>query len=217
MHLAAALVVGFGGGILVMGLLQARGPASSAGFEPLPPVTASSAPIDVSTEGRPYKGPADAPVTVVEFTDYECPYCAQHFRETYSELLSRYDRELRYVIRNFPVSTLHPHAQLAAVAAECAHDQGRFWDYHDLLFERSPALERADLLTYAREARLDLDAFEGCIESEEMAAIVERDFQDGVAYGVRATPTFFINGRRVVGALALDQFVPLIDAALEEL
>lgn len=212
LYMAVALLVGFGGGMATMGIL--RSPASD-GPDLLPPAPPSSGPIDVAIEGRPTRGPADAPVTLVEFTDYQCPYCGQHFRETYPELLSRYDGQLRYVVRNFPVRTLHPHAERAAAAAECAHEQERFWEYHDLLFERSPALDPRSLEAYAEEVRLDTERFQQCLEAERIETLVRRDFDDGVAYGVRATPTFFINGHRLVGALPLDQFATLIDAELE--
>ncbi len=120
------------------------------------------------------------------------------------------------MIRNFPLSSIHPQAQQAAEAAECAEEQGRFWEYHDFLFQRSPALGVEHVTAYAAEAGLDTERFEDCLESGRKADVVAADFEDGLSYGVSGTPTFFINGRRVVGTLSLDEFESYIDAALDE-
>ncbi|NIM51711.1 MAG: thioredoxin domain-containing protein [Gemmatimonadales bacterium] len=214
-----ALIIGFGSGvgaaIIFLGAAPATREASSR------PGTASDVPttpqqmglVQVATEGRPYQGPEDAAVTLVEFTDYECPFCAQYFQLTYPNLLAKYEGKLRYVIRNFPVNSIHPRAQKAAEAAECADDQGKFWEYHDILFQRQTALEVESLKRYAAELGLDAEAFDRCVDSGEKAAVVFRDLQDGLNYGVRGTPTFFINGRMLVGAQPLAVFESYIDAA----
>ncbi len=217
MYLALGVVLGFGVGYATAMALSGRAavapaPAAIAAL----PTFAELTSVEVQIEGRPYRGPDDAPVTLLEFTDYECPFCAQHFRQTYPGLLSEYEGKLKYVIRNFPLSSIHPQAQRAAEAAECAEEQGRFWEYHDLLFQRAPALGMEHLTAYAAEVGLDVERFDDCLESGRKADVVAADFDAGLSYGVSGTPTFFINGRRVGGALSLDEFESYIDAALEE-
>jgi protein-disulfide isomerase len=169
-----------------------------------------AAPVDVDTTGRPSLGSDTAPVTLVEFTDYECPFCKHHFQETYDSILVEYGGRVRYVVRNFPLA-IHGRAQKAAEGAECANDQGRFWKYHDLLFQRAPALGRDSLMAYAAHVGLDVAAFTKCLDSGEKAAVVARDSKDGAKYGVRGTPTFFINGRILIGAQPLEAFRPYIE------
>ncbi len=217
MYLALGVVLGFGVGYataMALGARAAVAPAAAA-IAALPPFAELTS-VEVQIEGRPYRGPDDAPVTLLEFTDYECPFCAQHFRQTYPGLLSEYEGKLKYVIRNFPLSNIHPQAQRAAEAAECAEEQGRFWEYHDLLFQRAPALSMEHLTAYAAELGLDAERFEDCLESGRRADVVAADFDDGLSYGVSGTPTFFINGRRVGGTLSLEEFETYIDAALDE-
>ena len=215
MYLGLGVVLGFGVGYataMVLSLRVAGAPAAVAALPDFAELTS----VEVQIEGRPYRGPDDAPVTLLEFTDYECPFCAGHFRQTYPSLLSEYEGKLKYVIRNFPLSSIHPQAQRAAEAAECAEEQGRFWEYHDLLFQRSPALAIENLTAYAAEVGLDTGRFEDCLESGRKTDVVAEDFEDGLSYGISGTPTFFINGRRVVGALSMDEFESYIDAALDE-
>ncbi len=214
LYLMVGLLVGFGAGLLVTRATGSR-TTTGAGADGAPGAPPAAI-VDVDTEGRPSRGPDDAPVTVVEFTDYECPFCARHFRETYGPLLSKYEGQLQYVTRNFPIPQLHPLAEKAAEAAECAHEQGRFWEYHDLLFERSPLLGPDSLRAYAGRTGVDLAEFEECLTSGRMAEIVARDVQDGFAYGVSGTPTFFVNGRRLVGVFSLPAFSSYIDEALEQ-
>ena len=214
-YLALGVVLGFGVGYATAMALSARAAVAPAAIAALP-TFAELTSVEVQIEGRPYRGPGDAPVTLLEFTDYECPFCAQHFRQTYPSLLSGYEGKLKYVIRNFPLSSIHPQAQRAAEAAECAEEQGRFWEYHDLLFQRSPALGMEHLTAYAADVELDTERFEDCLESGRKADVVAEDFEDGLSYGVSGTPTFFINGRRVGGTLSLDEFESYIDAALDE-
>ena len=214
LYLGLGVVIGFGAGYATGMAVQRGSPvvpeAAVAG------VSEPAAIVDVAVAGRPYRGRADAPVTVVEFTDYQCPFCARHFRETYRGLLSRYADTVRYVVRNFPIAVLHPQAHKAAEAAECADEQGAFWRYHDLLFERAPALDVESLRAYAAEAGLDRGRFDGCLGSGRKAQVVAKDVADGVAYGVTATPTFFINGQRVVGAATLAELESHISAALRQ-
>jgi protein-disulfide isomerase len=169
----------------------------------------------VPVDGRPSRGPADAPITVVEFTDYECPFCKRHTTETYPLINANYGGEIRYVIRNFPLTSIHPHAQKAAEAAECAFDQGLFWEYHDKLFAESPDLQVDRLKQYAGEVGLDQAAFSQCLDSGQKRQLVEADFQDAVALGLRGTPGFFVNGRALYGAQPLRMFEAYFQALSE--
>ncbi len=155
------------------------------------------------------KGNPDAPVTIVEFSDFECPACAEAFRDLKDLLRSRND--VRLVFRYFPLDAScnpalqgrspHPDACRAAFAAECAGEQHRFWEYHDALFENQRALDRDSLFRYARDLALDIPAFRTCLDAPETRARVARDITAGIGVGVASTPTLFINGRTVDGAL----------------
>jgi protein-disulfide isomerase len=216
-RLAAFLLVGFGLGYGAARLQDSRSERSAATSprsvsDGAIPTTA--APIRVDVAGRPAKGPDGAAVTLVEFTDYQCPFCARHFKETYAELLAANAGQLRYVIRNFPVTSLHPDAQKAAEAAECAFDQSKFWEYHNALFERSPTLPRDTLKRIAAQLGLNTARFTDCLDSGKKQAVVLRDMSDARRYGVRGTPTFFINGRILVGAEPIAVFQTEIDRAI---
>lgn len=206
---AAVLLLGF---VLGYGSARLRDKPGSASDEAL--ATAARA-IRVDVAGRPARGPERADVTLVEFTDYQCPYCARHFRETYDQLLAANAGHLRYVVRNFPVTTLHAGAQKAAEAAECAFEQGQFWEYHNVLFERSPALPVDTLKSIAAQLGLNIAGFAACLDSGRKESVVLQDVQDGRRYGVRGTPTFFINGRILVGAQPITVFQAEIDRAMQ--
>jgi protein-disulfide isomerase len=146
-------------------------------------------------------GPDDAPVTLVEYGDYECPYCGMAH-----PIVKKAQRELgtqlRLVFRNFPLAEAHPHARLAAQAAEAAGAQGKFWEMHDMLFEHQEALEAEDLVGYAQSIGLDTVKFTRHLEAETFAKRVRDDFRNGVKSGVNGTPTFFMNGARYDGSWA---------------
>ncbi len=175
-----------------------------------------AAATDFAGEARPFRGPADAPVTVVEFTDYQCPFCTRHFQQTYPKLLQEYGDRIKYVVRNFPLIQIHGDAAKAAEAAECAFDQGRFWEYHDRLFENNAALDGKSLKRYAEDLGLNAPRFNQCLDSGKKSRIVALDLEDGRRYGIRGTPTFFINGRILVGAQPYEVFSYHIDTALQE-
>jgi protein-disulfide isomerase len=149
-------------------------------------------------------GPDDAPVTLVEYGDYECPYCGMAH-----PIVKRAQRELgdqlRLVFRNFPLAEMHPHARLAAQAGEAAGAQVRFWDMHDMLFEHQDALEPQDLIAYAESLGLDVPRFERDLEAGTYAKKVRDDFRSGVRSGVNGTPTFFVNGERYDGSWANEE------------
>jgi protein-disulfide isomerase len=167
-------------------------------------------------------GNPDAPVQMVEFSDFQCPYCRKFYNETFAQLKENYiDKDLVYfVYRDFPLS-IHSDAQKAAEATECADDQGEFWEMHDLIFEGQNKLGSGtvdipleSLKSYAKELLLDTDAFNECIDSGKYADEVAADIQDAIRYGVSATPTFFINGLKIVGAQSYSTISSTIDSLL---
>lgn len=161
----------------------------------------------------PAKGPANAKVTIVEFSDYQCPYCGR-VEPTVKQILSTYGDKVRFVYRDFPLSSLHQNAQKASEASECADKQGKFWEYHDKLYQNQSALDVTSLKKYAADLKLDTTKFNQCLDSGEMTAEVQKDEQDGVTAGVDGTPSFFINGESIVGAQPFEAFKAIIDAKL---
>jgi protein-disulfide isomerase len=141
------------------------------------------------------QGPADAAVTLVQYGDYECPYCGEAYL-ILKEVQARMGERLCFVFRNFPITTSHPHAERAAEAAEAAGTQGRFWEMHDLLYENQRRLRDQDLRAYAERLGLDLELFDEELAEHVHAARVHEDFLSGVRSGVNGTPTFYINGVR---------------------
>jgi protein-disulfide isomerase len=146
-------------------------------------------------------GADDAPVTLVEYGDYECPYCGMA-HPVVKEVQRVLGNQLRFVFRNFPLAEAHPHARFAAQAAEAAGTQGRFWEMHDMLFENQAALEPADVGGYAKSIGLDVGRFEQELEAGTYAKKVRDDFRSGARSGVNGTPTFFVNGERYDGSWA---------------
>jgi len=151
-------------------------------------------PVELNTEGAPYLGNKDAPVTLLEFTDYQCPYCRRHAINTLPLLIKDYvtSGKLRYVIREMPVADNHPLANKAAEAALCANDQGKYWEMHDKLFEHQDQLQPEALKSHAVSLHLDADRFDRCLDSGEKRLDVLRDIQTGKQAGMRGTPTFFL-------------------------
>jgi protein-disulfide isomerase len=151
--------------------------------------------VPVSEDRDHIEGRADAPVTLLQYGDYECPYCGEAY-PILKEIQSQMGERLRFVFRNFPISTSHPHAEAAAEAAEAADAQGRFWEMHDLLYERQRNLTDEDLHRYAEELGLDVQRFDKEMGEHVHAERVHEDFMSGVRSGVNGTPTFYINGVR---------------------
>jgi len=168
---------------------------------------------EVSINGAPFKGSAAAPVTVVKFEDFQCPYC-KRVQGTMAELLSRYGNKIKLVHRDFPISDIHPLAWKAHEAARCANDQGKFWPYHDQLYSNAPKASVEDLKAYAKQAGLTMPAFDRCLTSGKYKALIQKDLDEGARLGVNGTPTFFINGRVLSGAQPLETFAGIIDDEL---
>ena len=160
------------------------------------------------------KGPADAPVTLVEYGDYECPHCGRAHPIVRSVQHALGDR-LRFVFRNFPISEAHPHAESAAEAAEAAGAQGKFWEMHDELFDNQGALELPDLITYATRVGADAEDVAAALKTRLHAARVREDFMSGVRSGVNGTPTFFLNGTRYDGEWDRRSLLAAIEEIIE--
>ncbi|MBE4748716.1 thioredoxin domain-containing protein [Corallococcus sp. ZKHCc1 1396] len=160
----------------------------------------------------PSKGPEGAPVTIVEFSDFECPFCSRA-NAAVDQVTKTYGDKVRVVFRQFPLE-FHKQAQKAAEASLCANDQGKFWEMHDQLFANQKALGVEDLKKHATELKLDTAKFNACLDSGEKAAQVKADLADGSKVGVNGTPAFFINGIMLSGAQPFDEFKSIIDAEL---
>jgi protein-disulfide isomerase len=167
----------------------------------------------VSADRGFVRGAKDAKVAIVEFSDFQCPFC-QNATVTLKQLLDKYPGKVKWVFRDFPIPSLHPAAPKAHEAARCAAEQGKFWEYHDLLFEKSPHQTPEDLKQYAKALGLDAASFGQCLDSGKHQAEVSRDVQDGANLGVAETPTFFINGRRLLGSQPLTTFRKIVDGEL---
>ena len=159
-------------------------------------------------------GPADAPITIVEFSDYQCPYCKKWYDDVFSRLLSDYPNQIRFVYRDFPLYQIHPGAEPAAEAAECAGDQNAYWQYHNALFSNKYDLTSDGFIQYATELGLDTNSFASCMSSATHQSEVIKDLQDAINIGVQSTPTFFSNGFQVVGAQPYETFKNIIDQLL---
>jgi protein-disulfide isomerase len=169
--------------------------------------------VAVSIDGAPIRGMAEAPVTLVEFSDFHCPFC-KRVQPTLEQVLERYPQKVKLVFRDFPLDKLHPQARGAAEAARCAKEQGKFWEYHDLLFTNAPKASSEDLETYAEKAGLEVKEFQSCLSDGGHQAAVQKDVEEGARLGITGTPMFFINGRPLSGALPLERFVQVIEEEL---
>jgi protein-disulfide isomerase len=230
-HFYSVLVIlAFAVGVLVGYMAWGRSSGVAATTSPSGPAAAATqagavveAPVtpeqpqyvryDIPTEGFPSLGPDDAPITIVEFSDFECPFCRRFQQETYKPLLDSYPGKIRMVYRNLPLTSIHPDAFPSAVAAACAFDQDAFWPYHDKLFS-SEQLGEEVYLQYASDLNLDLTAFQECIDSDRHNDAINADADFAIKLGINSTPTFFINGLAVVGAQPLDVFKQVIDKEL---
>jgi protein-disulfide isomerase len=168
--------------------------------------------IQVNVDGAPFVGATVAPVTIVEFSDFHCPFC-QRAEATIGQILSRYGDRVRMIWRDYPIDNLHPQARKAHEAARCASDQRKFWPYHKALFAGSPK-QPDQLPAVAAETGLDLASFKECVASGKHRAAVQKDIEEGRRLDVTGTPTFFINGRVLTGAQPLEAFVRVIDDEL---
>jgi protein-disulfide isomerase len=170
--------------------------------------------LDVAVDDDAAKGPAKAPVTIVEFSDYQCPYCSRA-ETTVQEVLKKYGDKVRLVYRDYPLP-FHQNANIAAQASECAKEQGKFWEMHSAMFANQSKLAQIDLVeTAGGIAGIDKEKFKSCLDTGKYKDEVQKDAEAGQKYGVTGTPTFFINGIPMVGARDVNSFADIIDAELE--
>jgi protein-disulfide isomerase len=177
-------------------------------------VEAFTAPV-VTAEDH-IRGPADAPITILEYGDFECPYCRGAFRDV-RRMVDQHPSVIRFAFRNFPIPQLHPHAEQAAEAAEAAGAQGRFWEMHDLLLQPYAHLDIAELVTYAEVIGLDIPRFRREVTDAAYAAKIQRDIEEGLRNGVNATPKFYVNGERVDGKVPLEHLEQMVESAVAAL
>lgn len=168
---------------------------------------------EVPVDGAAFRGPAMAPVTIVKFEDFHCPFCKKA-QATLAEVLSRYPEKVKLVHFDFPLDSLHPASRKAHEAARCAGEQGKFWDYHDKLYANAPNASPEQLKTYARQVGLEPAAFDRCLSSGKYQAAVQKNVEEGMRLGVNGTPAFFINGRLLWGAQPAENFVRVIQEEL---
>lgn len=171
------------------------------------------APLQDALSGGIARGNDAAPVTIVAFTDFHCPFCRMA-EATIAELRAKYGDRIRYVHRDYPIAKLHPQAPRAHIAARCAAAQDRFWPYHDKLFAAGAEVSDRQLRAFASELELDTQAFARCLDSDRTAAALQADLAAGSRLGVTGTPTFFVNGQRLEGAQPLQRFVEAVEAEL---
>jgi protein-disulfide isomerase len=171
--------------------------------------------VNVSADDDASKGPDNAPITIVEFSDYQCPYCARA-ETSITEVLKKYGDKVRVVYRDYPLS-FHQNAEISAIGAECAEEQDKFWEMHGAMFANQQKLAAADLVETAERIGLNKDDFKACLDSGKYRSEVQKDFQEGASYGVTGTPAFFINGIMLSGAQPPEAFAKVIDRELERL
>jgi len=168
-----------------------------------------------SVDDDPMLGSENAPVTMIIFTDFQCPYTKIFFNDTFPLIKQNYidTGKVKFVYRDFPLS-MHQYAQKAAEAAECADEQGKFWEYHSMILENQDIVDIESLKQFAVDLGLDTSTFNTCLDTGEMTSEVEADIADGSSYGVTGTPTFFINDQKIVGAQPYSNFESIIEQEL---
>jgi protein-disulfide isomerase len=170
-------------------------------------------PVKIPVMGAPVTGPADAALTIVEFSDFQCPYCAAAVPQIRA-ILKAYPTQVKLVFKEYPLEE-HPQADLAATAAVAAQKQGKFWEMHDILFAHPNDLSRKAILSYGKEVGIDVDKLENDMDTTEVRESVERDVEDGNDAAVMGTPTIFIDGQRYNGAITFEALKPIIDEELK--
>jgi protein-disulfide isomerase len=220
-HFYSVLVVfAFAAGILVGYLAWGRGTVASPTANNQPAVVAGSPTqptfqrYDIPTDGFYSIGPKDAPITLVEFSDFQCPFCQRWHEEVYNQLMDAYPGKIRLVYRNLPLTQIHPQSMNSAEAAMCAGEQNAYWEYHDKLFKNSQVLSDDIYASIASELGLDTTAFATCMTGHKYQPDIQSDMQFAIDLGVQSTPTFFINGLAIVGAQPLSAFQSVIDDEL---
>jgi protein-disulfide isomerase len=218
-----AFILGIGAGFLFWGrgdqpaapVAQAETTSSGDAAPAVPDINYDEVRrYDISIDDDPIFGPADAPITIIEFSDYECPFCQRWHAQVFDRLLETYPNEIRFVYRDFPLVNIHPNAIPAAIAANCAGEQGQFWPFHNSLFSGVYGLGTQAYVQYASEIGMDVEAFSACMSDNDYSAEVQADFEYASNLGVSSTPTFFLNGIAIVGAQSYEVFQQVVEAEL---
>ena len=205
-NLSATLNLHEGAGVARPGTIQQPTPQAPSGPPPK---------IEVSADDDPVKGDKNAPVTIIEFSDFQCPFCGRFFTETLGQIQKNYidTGKVKLVYRDLPLS-FHPEAEPTAIAAECADEQGKFWEFRDVVFTNQDVLSDAMRSRWAEDIGLDINKFKSCLADPKTKKEVQADNADATKYGASGTPTFFVNGIRLVGAQPYAAFEKLIEEEL---
>jgi protein-disulfide isomerase len=171
------------------------------------------APVSIAVDGAPVRGPADARITLVEFSDFECPFCSAAVKQV-DIVMAAYPKDVKLIYKQFPLS-MHPHAQMAAEASLAAGEQGKFWEMYDVLFKNYRHLSSDNIMIWAKDLGLDMDKFKADLVSGKFKAVVAKDLADGEAAGVYGTPSFYINGKQYNGEVTLAALKPILAAELK--
>ena len=171
------------------------------------------APVNIAVDGAPVRGPADAKITLVEFSDFECPFCSAAVRQV-DIVMAAYPKDIKLIYKQFPLS-MHPHAQLAAEASLAAREQGKFWEMYEVLFKNYRQLSRDNVMLWAKQLGLDVNKFKADLDSRKFKPVVDKDLADGEAAGVYGTPSFYINGKQYNGEVTLAALKPILAAELK--
>jgi len=206
--LPLAFLVGLFAGWLIWGLSEASAKNTQVN------VDENVKRYQVDADDDPFLGPEDAPITIIEFSDYQCTFCTKWYQEVHTRLMQDYAGKVKFVYRDFPLSSIHPDAQSAAEAANCAGEQGAYWQFHAALFSQNSEFGAAAYSRYATALELDIDQFNQCFSERRFKSEVEADFKYASSLGVSSTPTFFVNGLAVVGAQPYEVFQQIIDKEL---
>ncbi len=213
-----AFVLGLSVGFLFWGRDQGQpqvivAPAANQDA-PVAPTQQAFRRYDVPTGDNPSLGPADAPITIIEFSDYQCPYCRKWDLEAWPKIQAAYPGKVRLVYRDFPLYSIHPESEPAAIAAYCAGEQNKYWEFHDLLFSDQLPFGQDSYIKYAAQISLNADQFKQCITAQKFKDNVSNNYNYASNLGISSTPTFFINGIPMVGAQPFESFKQLIDKEL---
>jgi len=210
-----SLLTGGFGGALSEKTMKAAAPSAKAPAAKAP--SNNNAPtVEVNLEGTHMLGDEDAPVTIVEWSDFQCPFCGKFYSESEKRIIEEYVNtgKVKLAYKQFPLDSLHPQATPAAVASECAAEQGKFWEYHDLIFENQRSISDANLKKWAGDLGLNQAQFDDCLDSNKYLDKVKADLAEGQAAGIRGTPGFIINGKLISGAQPFSVFQSAIEAEL---
>ena len=192
--------------------VQQRAAAPSAPTQPTPTARA-----EVEVGDAPVKGDEDAPVTIIEFSDFQCPFCSRFYSQTLPQIEEEYVKtgKVKFAYKHFPLDSIHPQATPAALASECAREQDKFWEYHDIIFDNgAQALSDSNYKKWAFDLNLDTEQFNDCYDSQKYLSNVRSDLTEGSSAGIRGTPGFLLNGQLISGAQPFAVFQQAIDAEL---